>query len=477
MHGGAEIIRYCAQCGQQLVFPTADLRRRFRCPRCFADYVAGDIIGTDTPLAAVPASERQGPGVTAPMPVLIVGSAGPRDFAAAGLEPSRAPEHRGHPWVAAGVPAKRVDLIQQATLDVEAAFIWLLDIAQALDQKAERRRLLLIFAAAAAATVFAWLDETFDYFHALSIAATIAFPMIVLVFAFARLNAFRREDGTWQLKRGFSRFGEAMSDLWQEALALSVLKERVGWLGIAGSVPLILGVPMSATGLVLKLLQSLFSVPVFKDAIGYCDWGGFLAFVGALLLGLGVHGARKKAQQQDLLVASPAQQQRLVSAASMLPVVLDANEAGSLRAAAEHVDHRLVREILLILEAWRPNNFQKEEKYEKALFGELLKTLGASRPERQFRIGGKGRGDWGKADIAVGESILIEMKHRWKEPDRTIAQVERYAGYWKDRGLVVLLLCGLEGEDAQVARKRLTEKFTNLRPAYPCIAIFAARRT
>ncbi len=55
----SKVARFCPQCGQNLVLPTEDLRRAFRCPRCGTKHAAADLVDLATPLSAVPASDLQ----------------------------------------------------------------------------------------------------------------------------------------------------------------------------------------------------------------------------------------------------------------------------------------------------------------------------------------------------------------------------------------------------------------------------------
>jgi hypothetical protein len=78
----------CPSCGQVLVTPVQDLRRKFKCPRCTALFVPADVVDHATPLPAIAAEEEpavtrgntarlpvhspgptSGPGSTVPLPV------------------------------------------------------------------------------------------------------------------------------------------------------------------------------------------------------------------------------------------------------------------------------------------------------------------------------------------------------------------------------------------------------------------------
>lgn len=479
MHGGVDIIRHCTRCGQQLVFPTGDLRRRFRCPRCFADHIVGDLVAVDVALPAIPASDRAPMDVhTAPMPALMIAAPSIENDAATVIDPlmaarvyqdvARRPEQQ-----LANRGSSTTSPFRQAVLDVRAAVIWLLDQTSAADRRLDGRRLLALVGSAALATVFSWSDSV-----SLDTIGTGIFVGVIAVLTLARIGAIRDSDGMWRPGSAIIRAWGSASDAWQD-LALGAFRKQIGWGGLFGVFAVAVGLLMSASARVLSQVQHAFLLTNddLKTAITICNLGTWLAFFGGLLWWWRRSVARAEAMKQGLLVENETQQRELVSAASKLPLILDANDAGSLKAAAERLDQPLIKQLLQVLENWHPPAFTNEARYEKALHRELLKAIAGAAPKRQSRVGGRGRDKYGIVDILLGDAILIELKHGWKDTDRALSQVERYSGYCEDRGLVVLLLCGLAGDEASIARERIESKVRLSRPLYPWIAVFAARRT
>lgn len=95
------------------------------------------------------------------------------------------------------------------------------------------------------------------------------------------------------------------------------------------------------------------------------------------------------------------------------------------------------KQVLKLIESWRPRRCKTEKDFERSLFKHLGKNLSKSEVVKQY---GAGRV---RGDIVVDGRILIEIKNNLDSTSklqRLFGQLEIYASDWKRD--VVLVLCG-----------------------------------
>jgi hypothetical protein len=112
----------------------------------------------------------------------------------------------------------------------------------------------------------------------------------------------------------------------------------------------------------------------------------------------------------------------------------------------------LLNGFVSAMKSWNPGKCNYEYEFQDKLYRHLKNSLPDSQIEMEYPIGDKAHGNKRRADIVVDETILIEMKRGnigAGEEDRAKGQISKYSEIWRNRGPVILLLCGHEYEHAK----------------------------
>jgi hypothetical protein len=115
-----------------------------------------------------------------------------------------------------------------------------------------------------------------------------------------------------------------------------------------------------------------------------------------------------------------------------------------------------VRDVIKLIDDWRPRKCETEKDFERSLHKHLEKNLEKSDVIMQYAAGRV------KGDIVVDGKILIEIKDRLKSTgqlQRLLGQLEIYATQWK--GNVIVVICGDSQRDLV---KVVNQKVEGLKP-------------
>jgi len=115
-----------------------------------------------------------------------------------------------------------------------------------------------------------------------------------------------------------------------------------------------------------------------------------------------------------------------------------------------------VRDVIKLIDDWRPRKCETEKDYERSLHKHLEKNLEKSDVIMQYAAGRV------KGDIVVDGKILIEIKDSLKSTgqlQRLLGQLEIYATQWK--GTVIVVICGDSQRDLV---KVVNQKVEALKP-------------
>lgn len=114
-----------------------------------------------------------------------------------------------------------------------------------------------------------------------------------------------------------------------------------------------------------------------------------------------------------------------------------------------------VRQILKLIDDWRPRSCKTEKDLERSLHRHLEKNLPSSEIVMQYASGRV------KGDLGIDGQILVEIKDSLKSTaqlQRLMGQLDLYNGLWK--GTVIVVICGDSQRDLVNA---LTKKVESLR--------------
>jgi len=114
------------------------------------------------------------------------------------------------------------------------------------------------------------------------------------------------------------------------------------------------------------------------------------------------------------------------------------------------------RDVIKLIDDWRPRKCETEKDYERSLHKHLEKNLEKSDVIMQYAAGRV------KGDIVVDGKILIEIKDSLKSTgqlQRLLGQLEIYATQWK--GTVIVVICGDSQRDLV---KVVNQKVEALKP-------------
>lgn len=114
-----------------------------------------------------------------------------------------------------------------------------------------------------------------------------------------------------------------------------------------------------------------------------------------------------------------------------------------------------LRDVLALVEKWRPRNCKTEKDYERSLFNHLQKNLEKSDVIKQYAVG-RIRGD-----IVIDKKILIEIKKdldSMSQYQRLKGQIDDYGRQWDGR--VVIIFCGEVQRDLKKEIEKQASSYT-----------------
>lgn len=444
---------FCPECGQKLLVNSSDLRRSVTCPRCAKTHNLAAIIPRSVTLDAVPLPEEAvldqfkgaessgvalaGYGLAVDEPTRVDHDLevlfGPDN---AQREPARAKsavqpelvaarplEHIATPTATAHDPMVSDEEKVVLPSRGQALLGGILRVGAQFDALCHGRRGDILGALVLLSAMTRFLD-----FPRLNVAALVLFVSTALVFSLVRFVA--TPDGQpWTpsaLRQEVSApFAHARSTVqaclnsWLRPLPKGALLDR-----------------LQATSATLKL----FGVPLYPLALVF-SWEGTLTVATASVI-LGYAGATWFWLTRPRLVSTPATCAR---AALAVPAVLDAREApADVRASAVAVEDQAVKALLDALACWQTRRRPLERDYQRALYRHLNRHapgLDVAMEKVVLSHDGVVR----RVDLLVASRIVIELKvdrGNVSEEDRAMGQVREYARIWRDRGVVILLVCG-----------------------------------
>lgn len=354
---------------------------------------------------------------------------------------------------------------------------WVLDAAERVDVWLYGWRGRTIMALAFVAAGFGVLEWVTSRPPVLTVLTTFLLLFGLEFLALARLGSLRDEAGAWSLGLALRRLGGASGD----ALASfgDFLRLAGGLrLQLAGKASIGLGLVSLVVRNVLVALARAATLVGFGAASelermsGWLLVAGLTGLVGGGMLWLtGWRQLREDARRRDFEV-EPASRERISQVSRALPAVIDCADASAIAALANGVGHPLLRETLLALGDWRPRAHRYEDDYQRLLFRHIRRRLPAARPEREKPVLDPVTGKPGRADLVVGDTVLIEMKTDLSAGSvhRAVTQVAQYARSWS-HGPILLLICGA---DVDTVRRKLGYELEELHRRGPVSLVVAA---
>lgn len=532
MNGGHSVSLFCPECGQALVIPTVDLRSTFQCPRCGTLHNTGHLVPLQTPIPVAPVaaaspeprvSQPSMPGeMAAPSPekpswppqdqrvstpyTPPIGTATPGSFGA----PHTAAYHQGGygpqgpyspsapPVYPASGPAQphmpppappssftpsrlplqgRESVLTPAPNRVSAVEQiggfghWFLRMADKTDRVLYGRRTTII-AVLAAVTIFAGYYDN-PRLPVLTVLFTLLFILLLFVLVTARIGSLRDEEGNWSV----ALLGQKISAWWEVALEFTSADLVLIVQGIGKTVTflglLVLGLRNAITILSLiadEVLGVTFETLDAADKT-MISIGTIACVVGSLLILLAWLQARSKAKAQGLVLDDTGKAQ-LKSGVLGLPPIIDCKNVAQLQSLIAQTPHPLLKEVLVMLANWKPRNTNNEQAYHASLYRALRRRMPGANPEKERPIAEDTPEFRGRADLVVGDSILIEIKaHLTKgSVHRAIGQVRMYAHAWT-QGPILVVVCGA---DRNHAHQLLSRELAELHQKVPVFMVLAA---
>jgi hypothetical protein len=132
--------------------------------------------------------------------------------------------------------------------------------------------------------------------------------------------------------------------------------------------------------------------------------------------------------------------------------VINAKAENSITLGNDPNQPSLLNDFSLAIKSWNPRNYSTEYEYQDRLANHLRKMLPGATIKTEYPIGEKSLGNRGRGDIVVNDTILIEMKRDSSAGaiQRAKGQIAQYSEIWKDRGIVILLLCDYDYDHARL---------------------------
>lgn len=488
------VTRYCVECGQCLVLPTTDLGQSFRCPRCRSVYVAGALVDTSTPVAAVPASERLAtqklPAVSAELierPSHGVSSIGVAQMLGSHTQTAPVAPRAIHPGTPpltfedaesadVRIPARQkapARIVQGAAVALQTASK-LVVLADQIDSHlyGKRARVLAIAAAVVVLppTLARWM-ETPTWVQPVALAA---FVLLAFTLSVARIAMFRNEEGRWEPALGAINLRLALGDAWDELKQIRAAHpnqraQRVG--------ALFIGCALVSLA-VRAVADSLYNTGLDSWALNWdegFDWIFFI--VGSGLWASGTWSNYRDGQRSALL-PDPAKNENAVRdvahAFGGLPALIDCRDPDSAEQFTRHASHPLVTRLLGELGSWRPRRADTEKPYQHSLHRKLRAAVPEASPQLEVPLRSQGLPYTGRIDILLGRCVLVEIKRRLtiSTAQKALGQIEMYVQLWNSKGPVVLVLCDT---DPALAASYFAPAIERLRAAgHSVVAVLAA---
>jgi hypothetical protein len=133
----------------------------------------------------------------------------------------------------------------------------------------------------------------------------------------------------------------------------------------------------------------------------------------------------------------------------------------------------LFNDFVNSLKDWKPEACKHEYEFQDKLFRHLKKSMPEATIELEYPIGSKERGNKGRADVVINDTILIEMKKDSSAGaiQRAKGQILQYSEIWRNKGPVILLLCNYDYDHAKLSFTSTMSDLSLLkRPALTIVA-------
>jgi len=477
---------HCPECGQRLSLPTDDLTRAYRCPRCRTIHVAGDVIGKDVTLQAVPtvanvidAIALEEPSHTPPPALVPIAARGPTPIQLKVVEDSVPETSRAVVAVAPILTGPATPEIAHASRAVQSlandpvmgnAFAYPVPAqlpvpplpvppaplpsappavvhplpavpaagsdlrlgsvtrwAVRFDAGIAKYRKPLWYVVLGFFVVSRALDALTEWgvFDLLSWILLVLASAVALL---AKLDVFVGDDGAVALGLGVDRLvattmARFRSDDEEEVPPTDWLRVGRGF-GLSG------GLFLLATEKIVVTFGAREGTPLFT--VG-------LSLLGlAIILHVLIVRARAGGATPAIVRTTTAETQRTVVA---LPPVLTLSDRRVVDQAIAPLGTGLVREFLVLVARWSPRGCSYERDYKFKLLRRVLRSVPGVSAKTEYAVSRDGR--VGRIDLVVAESLGVELKYNIapSELRSALAQVDDYMQMWPDRPMF-LLLCG-----------------------------------
>lgn len=347
-----------------------------------------------------------------------------------------------------------------------------LDLAEWFDEFTYGHRLTILFTLSGIYCLTALVSALFGQLVWEKLTLSLFF-LVLLVHGLARLSMFRDEDGRWTWRTALQGLRGGWSRTWDWIRDYRELppEEKTDTLAQAA---------VMGGCLAIAVRAGIFWALAPEDSIVFMVWAG--AGVFAIAFGLvQLYRLRSLRKGRPALPSSSQDGALVRSSSSKLPAVIDLVRNGPAelqRARSEYGDY--LAELLGVLATWnpKPRGVPLEADYQASLHRHIRKHRPGLKIERERPIQVKVEGARRRIDLAIDDSVVIELKRslrRTADLDRAYTQVRAYAAEWKDKGPVLLVLCETAPGFAQVLD--LQGKITELRANnYNVVAVAAGRR-
>jgi hypothetical protein len=320
----------------------------------------------------------------------------------------------------------------------------------------ERHAVLMVTLAALSAIIAPVFDVIFGSTRqgATVIAANLAL-FFLWALAFAWLGRLRNDEGAWDYRVAFTRFGTgvtlALTDLkgfggLPQALRWRVVAEVAGFVGLAG---LALASVSTLTHLVWAWPASTGSLFLWRLFSGSCIVLGVVSEREAWNVPVGVSPAPD--------VTAPA--------VAHFPAVLDLSLP--LSVPSSHAATPL-HQVLEVLSQWEPREWPNQDSYLAVLERHLMRRMAWARIERDRPLGD--RRIEGSAHLVVDEALLIEVVRGFDadRAERITARMRRHARTWRGKPALIVVF---DASRAELVNGRGTPLLEALHESYPMLAV------
>lgn len=293
----------------------------------------------------------------------------------------------------------------------------------------------------------------------------------------ARLGSLRDDAGNWSMALTHRWLRGLFADGWDNIADFAKLSGALKLQGL-GKASVAVGLALLVVRNVLVALGRAGALVGFGSAARFEQISGSLLVVGicslmcgALVWTFGWWKLRSHATRAALVVA-PRDRERISMSWRALPPLIDCSDREATLRLAGDLGHPLLRETLLALADWKPKLHRYEDDYQRSLFRYMRRQLPAASPERERPLVDPRTHKAGRADLVVGNTVLIEMKLDLSAASvhRAVTQVEQYVRSW-EQGPVLLLVCAA---DVETVRRRLGFELEQLHQRAPVSLVVAA---